>query len=54
MKFKVIKEFSRFYLAESKNGYKETFEKNLYKPDSKGYIYKKDEENYKEAIVNKK
>lgn len=47
MKFKVIKEYSRFYLAESKKGYKETFEKYKYKPDENGYIYKESEDNYK-------
>lgn len=47
MKYKVIKEYSRFYLAESENGYKETFEKWKYIPDSEGYIYKENEDNYK-------
>lgn len=46
MKFKVIKEYGRFYLAESPKGYKKTFNKNEYKPDSKGYIIEKEENNF--------
>ena len=46
MKFKVIKEFDRFYLAESPSGWKETFYKYEYKPDKEGYITKKREYNY--------
>ena len=47
MKFKVIKEFDRFYLAESQSGWKETFLKYEYKPDEDGYITKRREYNYK-------
>ena len=39
-KYKVIKEFDRFYLAESPSGWKETFHKAEYKPDKDGYITK--------------
>lgn len=45
MKYKVIKEYERFYLAVSPSGWKETFNKPLYKPDSEGYITKKRESN---------
>ncbi len=41
MKYKVIKEYKRFYLAESPNGYKECFMKYEYKKDNDGYIYKR-------------
>lgn len=47
MKFKVIKEFDRFYLAESPSGWKETFFKYEYKPDEDGYITQRKEYNYK-------
>lgn len=42
-KYKVIKEFDRFYLAESPSGWKETFHKVEYKPDKDGYITKEKE-----------
>ncbi len=47
MKYKVLKEFERFYLAESPSGWKETFLKYEYKPDEDGYIEKRREYNYK-------
>lgn len=40
MKYKVIKEYNRFYLCESKNGYLECFNKYNYKIDAEGYVYK--------------
>lgn len=43
MKYKVIKEYDRFYLCESKQGYKECFFKNEYRPDKEGYISKKED-----------
>lgn len=59
-KFKVIAEYSRFYLAESEKGYKDTFNKSDYKQDSDGYIVKEKYYNYAGGIalpsekVNKK
>ena len=44
---KVLKEFDRFYLAESPSGWKETFLKYEYKPNEDGYITKRKEYNYK-------
>lgn len=40
MKYRVIKEYDRFYLAIHPNGYKECFQKYKYKPDKDGYIIK--------------
>ncbi len=40
MKYKVIKEYKRFYLCKSEKGYLECFTKNNYKVDIDGYIYK--------------
>lgn len=45
MKYKVIEEYSKFYLAVHPKGYKECFPKYKYKPDENGYITKK-ESNY--------
>lgn len=53
MKFKVLKEFDRFYLAESPSGWKETFHKFDYKPDKDGYITKRREKNYEGNIVGR-
>ena len=41
MKYKVIEEYSQFYLAIHPKGYKECFPKYKYKPDENGYITKK-------------
>lgn len=46
MKYKVVEEYDRFYLAISPSGWKETFNKSEYKPNSDGYIIKKRENNY--------
>lgn len=40
LKFKVIKEYDRFYLAEDSKGRKECFDKIFHKPDKDGYIIK--------------
>lgn len=40
MKYKVVKEYNRFYLCESKKGYLECFNKYNYKIDAEGYVYK--------------
>ncbi len=45
MKYKVIKEYERFYLCESERGHKECFFKNEHKPDEKGFIFIKKVEN---------
>lgn len=45
MKYKVVEEYDRFYLAVSPSGWKETFNKSEYRPDSEGYITKKRENN---------
>lgn len=50
-KYKVIKEYTRFYLAESPSGYRECFSKNEYKPNCNGEIVKKKEYNYKGGIT---
>lgn len=41
LKYKVIKEYDKFYLTENMKGFKECFDKVLYKPDKNGYITKK-------------
>lgn len=46
MKYKVIKEYERFYLCESRQGHKECFFKNEHKPDEDGFIFIKKEDNY--------
>lgn len=38
--FKVIQEFSTYYLCISNLGYKECFNKTQFKPDAKGIIIK--------------
>lgn len=40
MKYKVIKEYQRFYLCRSEKGWLECFSKSNYKVDANGYIYK--------------
>lgn len=41
MKFKIIEEYEKFYLAQAPNKYYECFLKVDYKPDEEGYINKK-------------
>ncbi len=40
MKYKVIKEYQRFYLCRSEKGWLECFSKSNYKVDANGYVYK--------------
>lgn len=41
MKFRIIKEYDKFYLAQAPNEYYECFLKVDYKPDENGFIIKK-------------
>lgn len=40
-KYKIVKEYDRFYLCEHPKGYKECFNKREYKPTEDGYIMKR-------------
>lgn len=40
-KYKIIKEYDRFYLCEHPKGYRECFSKYEYKPTVDGYIVKR-------------
>lgn len=40
-KYKIIKEYDKFYLCEHPKGYKECFNKSEYKPTEDGYIEEK-------------
>lgn len=40
LKYKVIKEYERYYLTEDEKGRKECFDKTFHKPDKNGYIIK--------------
>lgn len=57
-KFKILKEYRRFYLAVDENGFKECFSKALYKPEN-GYIIKKivvqerNPESYRRQNINR-
>ncbi len=46
MKYKVLKEYPRFYLCESPKGYLECFLKYENIPSDKGIIIKKESDNY--------
>lgn len=54
MKYKVVEEYDRFYLGESKKGYKKCFEKYKYHPDENGYITEESENDYHESIPKEK
>lgn len=41
LKYKVIKEYERYYLTQNERGHKECFDKIFHKPDKNGYITKK-------------
>lgn len=49
MKYRVIKEYKRFYLAVHPLGYQECFLKSEYTPDEQGYITKR-KDKYKSYI----
>lgn len=44
MKYKVIKEYKKYYLCESENGYKVCFDKFNYKPKNGIIIVKETED----------
>lgn len=52
-KFKVIKEYERFYLAEDSKGRKECFDKIFHKPDGNGYIAKIEDLRHEQEFYGK-
>ena len=54
MKYKVIEEYSQFYLAIHPKGYKECFLKYKYKPDESGYITKKSDYSNEQSLSKDK
>lgn len=54
MRYKVIKEYNKFYLCESEKGYKKCLDKYKYKPDENGYIVEENENDYHDSIPKEK
>lgn len=53
MKYKVIKEYERYYLTQDEKGCKECFDKIFHKPDKNGYIVKKEDLKHEKEFYSK-